>query len=59
MFKKIVDNYYVKSGSGYFKKTSPIGRTKLMERRLIPVKGYSDYFRDPQTGQLYHKKWAV
>ena len=59
MFKKIVDNYYVKDGSSYFKKTSSTGRNKLMERRLTPVKGYSDYFRDPQTGQLYRKRWAV
>lgn len=59
MFKKIVDNYYVKDGSNYFKKTSSTGRNKLMERRLTPVKGYSNYFRDPQTGQLYRKRWAV
>ncbi len=59
MFKKIVDNYYVKDGSSYFKKTSSTGRNKLMERRLTPVKGYSDYFRDPQTGQLYRKRWVV
>ena len=54
-FQQFLKNNYVQNGSYYYRKDTALANDYKIKNRLKQDSNYKEYYRDPETGQLYKK----